>query len=252
MGTWSTHGRGRYAPSAPGEADVVLLPAGFRQDGTVPGIVYCHGAAGDALSVSDPIQRAGEWALLHGLAEHYPIVAADLGGPFTFGNATALARIEDARRYLQDTWGARPGPVAVVGVSMGGVGALNYAAAHRDHVSAAVGVVPVTDLNELYQGHSGIYTPYIAAAWGLAVGQALPLLANPVNHVLELLGLPYQAWYASDDDVVPATTVRNLLGLLGLTGEGHDVGRLGHTQAAIGAASVPAILTFLDAHLTIG
>jgi acetyl esterase/lipase len=245
VSVWTSHGTGR---AAVGEQDVVLLPRGYRQDGSALGIVYCHGAAGHALSASDPVQRKGEWALVRGLAEHHPVVVADLGGPYTFGNPTTVARIASARAYLQDVWGARPGAVALVGTSMGGAGALNFAARHRDQVAAVVGVVPVCDLEELYTGHDGGYAPYIAAAWGITVGQVLPLLANPLDNVLALLGLPLQVWYASDDDVVPPSTVDALLSLLGLGTESHDVGRLGHTQAAIGAADVPAILAFLARH----
>jgi pimeloyl-ACP methyl ester carboxylesterase len=245
MSVWTSHGSGR---AAAGEQDVVLLPRAYRQDGSTLGVVYCHGAGGHALSASDPVQRKGEWSLVRGLAEHHPVVVADLGGPYTFGNPTTVARIDQARTYLQERWGAKAGPVALVGTSMVAVGALNYAARHRDRVRSVVGVVPVCDLQEMYTGHDGGYAPYIAAAWGITVGQALPLLANPLDNVLALLGLPVQLWYARDDAVAPLSTVQALLGLLGLGAEGHDVGRLGHTQAAIAAADVPSILTFVADH----
>lgn len=246
MSIWTSHGVGRFVA---GETDVVLLPRAYRHDGTVPGVVYCHGALGSGLSASDPFARPGEWSLLRGIAERYPVVVADLGGPFTFGNATTVAAIESARRYLQTTWGAKPGKIGLVGVSMGGTGVINYAAAYRANVAAAVGVVPVCDLNELYTGHNGEYAPYIRAAWNLAVGQALPLAANPLNNILKVLGLPYQVWYASNDEAVPVSTVLSLLSLLGLTGTKHNVGALGHTQEAIGAASVPTILQHLATYL---
>jgi pimeloyl-ACP methyl ester carboxylesterase len=243
---WSTYGAGRYAV---GEGDMVLLPSGFRQDGTVRGVVYCHGAGGGALSASDPVKSAGEWALVRGIAEHYPVVVADLGGPFTFGNARAVARVDDARRYLQDQWGAAPGPVGLVGASMGGVVALNYAATHRAQVLAAVGVVPVSDLHDLYARNAGGLTPRIAAAWDLTAGDPLPAGADPTRNAAELVGIPYDAWYAGDDTVVPASTVLRLVSLMGPAARARGVGRLGHTQAAIGAASVPDILGFLATHL---
>lgn len=246
MGVWSSYGRGRYAPD---EHDVVLLPRDHRHDGTVLGVVYCHAAASDALSASDPVGRPGEWTLVRAVAERHPVVLADLGGRSTFGNPTSLARIDDARRYLQGTWGARSGPVALIGVSMGAVGALNYAAANRAHVTAAVGVLPLSDLHEIYtRGGPVDYASMIAAAWGVPVGAALPGGADPTRNTADLVGLPYQAWYASNDHVVPAATVTNLTTLLGVRAEAIDMGALGHSQQAIGSPDVPRILDFLRAH----
>jgi hypothetical protein len=134
---------------------------------------------------------------------------------------------------------------------MGGTGILNYSAKYRSRVGAAVGVVPVCDLNALYTapGHKGVYTPYIAAAWGIRPTQSLPLAANTLNTALKLIGLPYQIWYAPDDDAVPLSTVLSLVNVLGLGTTKHSVGYVGHTQKAIGLVDVPTVVEHLERHL---
>jgi acetyl esterase/lipase len=246
MAIWTSHGLGRCSP---GEADVVLLPKAFRGDGTVPGVIYCHGAGSDALSASDPVGHAGEWNLVRSLAERYPVVVADLGGPLTFANPTAMARIEDARRYLQGTWGARPGPVIMVGTSMGGLCSLNYAAAHRDRVAGVVGILPLSDLTELYTGHGGAFTPSVAAAWGVSATpplSTLPVGADPTRKPAPLRGLRYQAWYAGSDTIVLPSTVTRLVSLMGAPATATNLGAShGHDEAAIGAVPVGQVLSFL-------
>jgi pimeloyl-ACP methyl ester carboxylesterase len=246
MTTWTSHGRDRCSA---GEADVVLFPRTYRADGTTLGVIYCHGGGGDALSVRDPVNRAGEWKLVHGIAERHPVVSADLGGPATFGNATAMARIEEARRYLQSTWGARPGAVALVGVSMGGLASLNFAARFPQLVTTVDGVLPLSDLRNLYDGTGGIFKPYLDTAYGL-VGSLLgalgiPTDSDPAQNVPALLGLRYHAWYARNDEIVPASTVTSLVQRMGAPAVATDLGPYVHDQAGIGAVPVDQVLAHI-------
>jgi acetyl esterase/lipase len=240
---WTSHGIGRAAPD---EADVVMLPATYRLDGSRPGIVYCHPADGSALNGSDPLQKPGEWRLLRGLAEYVPVAVTDLGGPVTYGNDDAVARIDGARDLLA-RFGAASGPVALVATSMGAVAALRYAAAHRDQVWAVVAVLPLVDLVGAYQDDIGDQADEIARAWGLVrlLGQKLPAGVSPLELVDQLRGLPLQCWTASNDPVLPSAVTAGFVAQLGPPAETHDLGPLGHTEEAIAAVPFAAVLSYL-------
>lgn len=243
MTLWSSHGIGRIAP---GEADVVLLPSAYPQDGSAVGIVYCHASGGSALSASNPVSHPGEWTLVRSLAERYPVVVADLGGPQTFGNDLALARIGAAGGYLRTAWGARQAPMVLVGTSMGALAALSYAAAHRDDVATVVGVLPLVDLDAAYSANIAGLALAIAKAWGVPLGAPLPERASPTHRIDALAGLPFQGWCASDDPAAPVGSVLDLVAAIGLPAEVHDLGRLGHTNAAIAAVRVEDIIAFVE------
>jgi pimeloyl-ACP methyl ester carboxylesterase len=243
MGIWTTYGEGRFAA---GDADTTLLPTEYALDGSRPGVVYCHPSGGTALSASDPISRPGEWNLVRGLAEHYPTVVANLGGPQTFGNDLSVSRVGLARQYLQSRWGARPGPIVLVAVSMGAGAALRYAAAHPGDVAAVVAVAPLLDLDAFYSGDVDGLASLVAAAWGVSEGAPLPATANPMHLVDELRGIAFQGWTASDDESTPAATLAAFVEALGSPAEAHALGPLGHTEALIAAVPVAAVVSYIE------
>lgn len=238
---------GRYAPSAPAEEDVVIVPRTWAYDGSLAGVVYCHGRSGSAHDIDQPVgQRAGTYAIAHAVGSVWPLVSADLAGQGTWGHpSTQQARIGDAIAYLRSSLGCSDAPVGIVGTSMGGLGGLLYAMSHPDDVACVAGVTPVIDLDNVRQ--SGFASAEINAVWGVANnGAPLPAGANPATRTADLLA-PFWCWYSSGDAIVAPSTVTTFATAVG--GTAVLVGSMDHEDVA--AAIPPAdVVEFLSAHLT--
>lgn len=242
--TVASHASGRYAP---GEGDLVLSRRTWRLDGRPAcAVLYCHGA-GTSGVLAFHTDSPGQRALLADISEHWPTVAADLGGPFNWGNNASRSRVEDARVYAQgETVGASDGPVVLVGASMGAAVAVNYAAAHPSNVACMVLILPVVDLQDIRVNDRGGYRSSIDSAWGVTYPAALPAGANPTGHAASVAGIPTQVWYAPDDAVCTAATVEAFA--TATDAELHSLGNLGHTAAAIQAIDREAVTAFIAAN----
>lgn len=157
-------------------------------------LVWCHGQGGTALG---DYLGFGSGILRH-LAQNYTIVAADLGFN-TFGNDTGMARVQAAIDYLD-----LPGPVTLVGASMGACVALNYATRNPETVRAVAGIIPLVDLN-IPDGHGS--KAQLNLAYPPAYDDANPehRAHNPM-HFADQLPMPVSLWTSSDDPAVPPAT----------------------------------------------
>lgn len=240
MGLRSSMGSGRYAV---GEKDVYVADP---QLAGVRGVIWCHGATTDATSCRD-YSYIGRLHLTNALAERFPLLSIDAGGPQAWGNPTAVARVDDAVTYLQGTKGAKSGTVLLVGVSMGALTALNYAKANPSKVAAIVGIIPVIDLNDMVTNDRGpgsaalintAYGTYSEATHGPAY--------NPATYAASFT-TPTRLFYASDDmTCIPAAVTA--FDTACAAAAATSLGALGHTEAAIDAAPRDVILAFLAQH----
>lgn len=163
MSVRSSLGTGRYVGS---EDDVYAASTPAWAGGAI-GVVYCHGANGTAKSTRDYTAAPGELALIEALAAAgFAVVTADLGGPLTFANDTAITRVGQARTYLQGTRSAAAGKVLLVGSSMGAALALAYARANPTHVYAVAGVLPLLDLNDFVLNNRSGMAASVHTAYG--------------------------------------------------------------------------------------
>ena len=130
----SSAGQGRY--EAPFEWDVVF--EAISRPGGRP-LVWCHGNNGSA---------TGDYnfynAELRLLAQRHTVMAADLGGN-TFGNDTGITRVGQAIDRLVALGASEP--AILVGASMGGAVALNFAVRHPERVAAVAGIIPALTLS---------------------------------------------------------------------------------------------------------
>lgn len=238
----SSYGVARYVAA---EGDVLAGPTtGYGHPGTVTGVVWCHGVGGNALYAKD-LSKVGAWPLFHALAEKFMIVSADLGGD-TWGNATANTRVGQAITYLQ-AQGAKAGKVALVGLSMGAVVALNYAREFPGNVSCVAAIIPVVDIEDVRANNRSGLAASINAAHGGAYDQAtMGATRNPVTFA-STLNLPVKIWNASDD----TTALASRVAAFDAAAPNCDVvslGALGHTEAAIAAATPSDVISWLQAH----
>lgn len=248
---FTSYGAGRYVAS---EGDVLMLPSAYKRDGTARGIVYCHGAGELAPT---PLNAAGnktyQLRLMQTLVEAgFPLVSCDLGvwaaGNTTdsnnWGSTQAQTRIGQAKTWLQSAsgGGAKSGTVLLLGISMGNAAMVNYAKNAAAAVGAMVGILPVADIDDIYQNNRNSYRAAIGSAWGVTFPAALPANSNPATSNSGAVGIPYRTYYASDDTIAlpaPATALTTAIG-----GTATNLGALGHTDAAIGAVSPYEVADF--------
>lgn len=197
-----------------GEKQTVLLPVPWAGDGTVPGVVYCHGYGEDAiLPVSSP--QTGQWQMIDALVNAgYPVIVCDLGGHL-FGADPFATRVNAAILTLQVTYGAKTGKVFMFGTSMGGCGALSYSARNPTKVYGLAAVAPVVDLQAVVTNNEGGLAAAVNVAYG-GYSDASYSAFNPARQAESgLFTMPVQLWQGTTDNtVVPArcTTLAATIG----------------------------------------
>lgn len=229
---FSSLAEGRFTP---GQRDAIVAP---RVHGTRQVAVYLNGANGTASEAvgGDGLPAVGglNWRLARdGLLVVAPTVTQ------TWGNATAMSRIDQAVTYARANLGGSAAPPVMVGGSHGATGGLLYAASHE--VAAVVGFIPAVDVAFIRDNDLLGQRATIDAAWGVTHPQALPADAIVLG---KDPGCPVQLWYSTDDPISTgvvdyATSVNADL---------HSLGALGHTDAAIAAIDTDQMLAFIAAH----
>lgn len=222
-------GQSRYVA---GEWDAVFrttsLPA------TTP-LVWCHGNYGTAAG-----DYSGYHAELRQLSQRHTVIAADLGYN-TFGNDTGITRVGQALDYLAATWGAT-GPAVLVGASMGGQVALNFAVRYRERVAAVAGIIPALSLTA-QPGNPA--ADEIDLAFPPAYDAGNPThLAHDATHFAPDLpdDMPVHLWTSSNDPIcIPAFTAAFLAAR---PQTGHtDIGAHGHGGIDV---AVPLVTDWLE------
>lgn len=237
----SSAGNGRITAAV---NDFIIEPKFSKRDGTVSGVVLLHGAFGTTGNFWNPSSSLANFHIATYLGGYFPTVAMDMGD--SWGNATALTRIANARTYLQGTLGAKSGGIYLFGYSMGGIAAAKYAAANPTNVRAIAGIVPGFNMQQLRVSNQLSLRGSIDAAWGVTYPAALPAGANPSDNPSALAGIPYMAWGASDDPVWPAVNATDFLGAMG--GTYINVGAYGHSETAMQQVDPKDIVAHFLAH----
>jgi hypothetical protein len=229
-----------YDRAANAEWDWIAGPLeAWTEPGTVPGLIYAHGATGTATKV---LQQDQEYQLLYELARHFVVVVADLGYD-TFCNDTAITRIGLARQYLQEphVWTgkpmAKPGKVILAGGSMGAGNSLAYARANPTHVAAVAALIPFVDIQDVVTNNRLGLADDINTAYGGHYDDAVHgPTHSPVRFAASMdPDIPIHLWTASNDPATVPATATEFVALRPQTGR-TNVGALGHTFNVYGAA----------------
>lgn len=234
-------GLGRYAT---GEKDLMLVPRRYALDNTKVAVIYCHYHGGDAISPCAPSGvNPAMGTLLNAVAEFLPVFSADLGTATAgttqrdgYGNANTLARLADHKTFAQGaTGGARTGKLVFVGLSMGWAACVNYARNNPANVAGMVGLLPLSDTDDVRINDRLSLRSDIDAAAGVTYPTALPAGMNPTTASYSGVTMPPSTvYYATDDVTIIPSTVTTLAGIIGSTT--HSLGASGgHTNASIAA-----------------
>lgn len=231
---------GRFTASQP---DAVCQPSGtFPDRGPV---VFCHGTESSGVDgvaqVNATTVTSGVRAVVRALtAAGFTIVVP--AAPNLWGGTTGQARVAGAITHARNVLGAS-GPAVLVGYSQGGMAALRYAMTNPSEVAAVVGLLPATDLDYIRDNDIAGQRDDIDTIYGVTYPAALPTGVNPADNTGDF-DLPMAFWYASDDAMVSAAATTTFASATGA--EVHNVGALGHTDAALLAVDTAAVTTFVE------
>jgi pimeloyl-ACP methyl ester carboxylesterase len=220
-----------YSPGASAEEYLLLrTDRALRYDR--PPIVYCHGSGDRASTIG---RKAGQGALLQQMAQTRRVIAPDLALQ-SFGNATAVARVEETRIFL-----GSPAKMILVAGSMGTLAALNYARLYPTRVAAIAGIIPATDLANSH----AVATADVNAAYPPAYDDAtMGPTWNPVQFAGALdPTIPIHLWTSNDDTIAWPSTAAAFVTARPQT-QRTDIGAYGHTEAAV-TASIPSVVGWL-------
>ena len=239
--TLTSQSQGRFTA---GQVDLTM-----RQRHLTPGmapVVYCAGTNADATAANNLETLSGVRRILRHLAGlGFPVVAPTATN--LWGNATNRDRISAAISYAETNMAAA-GPAVLVGHSQGALAALSWAMHNPTDAACVVGLLGVVDLNDIRDDDDAGQRDDIDAAYGVTYPAALPAGVNPADRAAEFTTIPTQWWYASEDGFVDTPTVTSFAATAGT--ELHDLGALGHTNAAILAVDLGALTSFIEASVT--
>lgn len=205
-------------------------------------VIACHGYLGTARVFLDDPPSPNLGKFTRNLAAlGFLIVSVDVGN--TWGNATASARIEQARSFAA-TKGAASDKVVLLGVSMGHLTAMSYRRDFPTKVAGVVGIMPACDLNDLRNNNRASSQASIDTAWSVVSPAPLPASADPTSNVNVLQGIPWTAFYSTGDTVVLPATVTYFSDLMG--GSTVISGSADHGDAIIPAVSLTAVANALS------
>lgn len=239
-----------------GEWMADMAPSSYRRDGTVRGVVYCHGAGQDAFVpmsrlASGPVGTLfGQQPLICELARNFPVACCDLGGSQTWSSDAAINAVTAAVAWLKDPakGGAKTDKVYLVGVSMGNLAAMGWARTHVADVAAICSLIPVSDLNDIVANNRGGFAGNVNAALGHVYNEGADgPTRNPTNYGAALAGIPTRLYYAGSDTVVIPSTVTGLATVIGSSATAVSAGALPHGESAIAAIDPTLVTAFLRA-----
>jgi pimeloyl-ACP methyl ester carboxylesterase len=239
-----SHGYQRYVTL---EDDITGGPVtAWGHPGTVGGVIFCHGVGG-TYAYSRDITKTGAYPLYDTLCNNFLTIAPQLGGD-TWGNSTGNTRVGQAKTYLQTTEVAKSGKIAIVGLSMGAIVALNYTREFPTNVACVVGIIPVIDIEDIRANNrSGLAAGINTAYGGSYVEATQGSTRNPSTYA-STMSVPTKLWYASDDATALASKV-TAYASAATNVTTVSVGALGHTEAAIAAATITDIVAFINTYL---
>jgi pimeloyl-ACP methyl ester carboxylesterase len=231
-----SYGTGLYAAS---EHSVFLTRNNYRAGGNYRGVILGPGHGGTAIDAVTPTYTNLQ---LEALADAgIPTLVVDAGGATAWGNDTAIARMGDAKTYLQGTLGAKTGKIFLWGFSMGALSALNWARTNLSSVAAIALVCPATDLADLHDNR-GFGTEINTAYTNLAGYTAALPTHSPVQFA-STLTVPCKVWYGDADTTIPPSTVTAFNAAYGGSISTVAMAGIGHNPVPVPPQDVVSFLT---------
>lgn len=247
----TTFGTG-YSTDDAREAYAFMRQKDFNANGTVPGVLFHHGAStpyGTAYKAADWASQPATARLIMDIADRYPLLSGDYGyQQDLYCNDTDLLRLSSARTFLINQ-GAKNGKVALLGGSMGGGASMAWARANPTLVSCMVLFIPMCSINDIVVNNRLGLTAAVNAAYGGAYNDAVHgPTHSPVHFADQLAGIPTQIWYALDDAATLPQFTEEVAAAIGASAEVHAIAVGGHGDTTVAQIPRDAVTEFLRLH----
>lgn len=125
----------------------------------------------------------------------FPVAEPAVGN--TWGNQFILDKINATIDYMVDGGEFSSSSIHLLGISMGGLTALNYAKHYPENVISLSLIIPIIDVQAVHSGNRGGY----AAAINSAYGGAPPDAYNPMDNTGDLADIPIEIYYSENDTI---------------------------------------------------
>lgn len=231
------------------QSEVFAAPdVAWGNPGSVPGVVYCHGHGQFSSSPTNSL-LTGQYPLFNALASQYAVGSGDFDDD-AWGNATSLSNVNSLITWMQSTMGVQSGKVALVGISMGALTALNFAKANPSKVACVVGIIPALDLNDFATNNRAGYGASALAAYGGSYSDASDgATYNPYYYAASFPDVPVHLYYSTADTTALPAYVTGFAAACPSATATVISTTLNHSEAAVAAAPLygsGGVLPFLD------
>lgn len=236
-----------------GQVDILAAPLlAYAEPGTVPGVIYCHGATKIATDQTHPTIAPGEYPIFDALRQRYCVGMGDF--EFTaWGNNATIADILAMQTYLQSSPvdlvkpQAKSGKIAIGGASMGVTNSLNYARAYPDNVACVFGFIPAVNppSNPGFASTlNAAYPPvYDDSVWGST--------NNPTDFAASFPDdIPVHLWYSTGDTVAYPQWAQKFAATCPSATATRVSTTTDHNQTTIALVPVADVLAFIAANLS--
>lgn len=228
------------------------LPNGYANDQAYPLIVFLHGRGGSASAnnfTSDAFASFRSKASARGYIVMVPNYGSD-----GWINQAAEDIVTQSINLLQSQYKTNPQKLYMMGVSMGGGGALVYGARHKQNVAAICDLMGMTDMVKFYSDSLN-YQTSISTAYGGSPVQAPDIYSqrSAMSYIDDLNSLPVYISHGSADNIVSSIHSEQLYNALNSAGGSvsfKSVPGIGHDNAII-AGQEDAILNLFDSSLVV-
>lgn len=229
------------------EGDAYFLPTLTRTPPRPP-IVWCHSSGGSVHRAyeNDVNDSPGQWAKIRALPDAVgcAVIATDMGGTnTTFGNDLGMSRILAAAAYLVTIGVSAPGPIIVIGSSMGSENAICFARKYTGQCLAICPLITACDAEYVRQQNAdtairGVIDTAWAPYGGTAYPANMPLGANGYDSTFsvpqtgKLVGfnsfdprsVPMRSYYVDNDFFTPLALEQEFVAAWGARGQRGEPG----------------------------
>lgn len=160
-----------------------------------------------------------------------------------WGNDTHQANTLQLRENCQADWGGFR--FHYIGTSAGGLNGLNLLVANPDLLRSVSILIPVLDVQDVYDNNRESFASVISSAYG---GRP-PDSHNPMSNLeaIAATGVPIKLWASTSDSVTPWSITEEFVDTLGDQVELVNMGALGHNWNYT-YWNPESIVEFLEAH----
>lgn len=207
-----------------------------------PPLIIVHGAGFVTPYITNWDSTTANYCkMTHTLAKYFTVYTSDLGGDW-WGSPDHVFRISEAKTYMENNYGTS-GKLTLVGFSMGGLGALNWARINPSAVRAVVAAFPVISLNRFRTDTPGALAQIDACYSGGYSDATYGSQHNPALWASSLdSSIPVYIPYSDADTTIPHDTITTFKADRPATTI-EMVGSNGHGDLTIGDA-LPHIIRF--------